>query len=58
MGLVPMTFCFLKRRCAWVQATIVIIVIKAVQYFMLFHLHNNVKEMVLSVKEKAALSYI
>jgi len=55
MGLVPMAFCFLKQSSAWVQATKVIIIIKAAQYFMLFHLHNNLKEMVLSLKEKAAI---
>ena len=56
MGLVPMAFCFLKQSSAWVQATKVIIIIKAAQYFMLFHLHNNLKEMTLSVKEKAAIN--
>jgi hypothetical protein len=58
MGFVPMAFCFLKQRNAWVQATIVIVVIKAVQYAILSHFHNNVKEIALSVKKKGGyLSY-
>ena len=58
MGLVPMAFCFLKQRGTWVQAAIVIEVIKAAHYFILFHFHNNVKEIALSVKKKLALLVI
>jgi hypothetical protein len=54
MGLVPMAFCLLKQTGTWVQATIVIEVIKAAQSSIPFHFHNNVKEIAFSVKNKGS----